>query len=71
MQEMLAPQVLEELTALEGFEAVHLCAGVVSLRIHGLQFGRIEGRQIVCGVDRRKKMKSAQQLLEILVQQLA
>ena len=64
MQEMLAPQVLEELTALEGFEAVHLCAGVVALRIHGLQFGRIEGRQIVCGVDRRKKMKSAQQLLE-------
>jgi hypothetical protein len=64
MQELLDPRILGELAALEGFEAVDLGAGIVSLRIHGLPFGRIEGRQIACGVERPKKMKSAQQVLE-------
>ncbi len=64
MQEVLDPPILQQLAALEGFEAVDLGAGVVSLRIHGLPFGRIEGRQILCGIDRIKKLKTPRQLLE-------
>ena len=64
MQEVLDPPILQQLAALEGFEAVDLGAGVVSLRIHGLPFGRIEGRQIFCGIDRFKRLKTPEQLLE-------
>ena len=64
MQEVLDPEVLSELATLDGFEAVELGAGVVSLRIHGLPFGRLEGRQLMCGVDRSRKSKSAGPLLQ-------
>jgi len=63
MADVLDASTLTELEAIEGFEAVDLGAGVLSLRIHGLAFGRIEGRKIACGVDRPRAVRSPAHLL--------
>jgi len=62
--------LVEELDRVEGFEAVDLGLGAVSLRIHGLAFARVEGRQLLCGIDRLKKTRDAGRVLE-LARQLA
>ena len=67
---VLPPGLVDELERLEGFEAVELGLGAVSLRIHGLAFARVEGQQIFSGVDRLKKIKGAGSVLE-LARQLA
>jgi len=61
----LPRQLLNELEALEGFEAVDLGLGMVSLRIHGLAFARVEGQQLFSGMDRLKKVKGAGSVLEL------
>jgi hypothetical protein len=61
----LPPKLLDELARLEGFEAVDLGLGAVSLRIHGLAFARIEGQRLFCGIDRLKKTGDAGRVLEL------
>jgi len=56
--------VLAELARFEGFEAVELGAGTVSLRIHGLAFARVESQQTFCGIDRLKRTRDAARVLE-------
>ncbi len=62
--------LLRELERLEGFEAVDLGMGAISLRIHGLAFARLDGRQLHCGIDRLKKTPDAGRVLD-LARQLA
>jgi hypothetical protein len=57
--------LLNELHALEGFEAVDLGLGTLSLRINGLAFARVEGQQIFNGIDRLKKIKDPTCVLEL------
>lgn len=66
----LSVELMEALEGLAGFEAVDLGLGVVSLRIHGLAFGRLDGQQLRCGIDRLKQPRQAGQVLE-LARQLA
>ena len=61
----LPPRLLDQLQTVEGFEAVDLGAGIVSLKIHGLQFARLEGQQLFLGVDRLKKAKNEPKMVEL------
>jgi hypothetical protein len=58
-------RLMDELERVEGFEAVELGQGAVSLRIHGLAFARVEGQQVLCGIDRLKKTSDAGRVLEL------
>lgn len=62
--------LVEELRRMEGFEAVDLGLGTISLRIHGLAFARMDGQQLLCGIGRLKKTRDAARVLE-LARQLA
>jgi hypothetical protein len=66
----LPARLLDELEALEGFEAVDLGLGTLSLRIHGLAFARVEGQQFFQGIDRLKRIEGAGGVLG-LARQLA
>jgi hypothetical protein len=61
----LPQRLMDELGRVEGFEAVELGQGAVSLRIHGLAFARVEGQQVLCGIDRLKKTSDAGRVLEL------
>jgi hypothetical protein len=67
---VLPRELLDKLERLEGFEAVDLGLGAVSLRIRGLAFARIEGQRLFCGIDRLKKTGETRRILE-LARQLA
>jgi hypothetical protein len=62
---LFPPQLRMELEALEGFEAVDAGAGELSLRIHGLSFARVRGRELFCGIDRLKKTGDMGQALDL------
>jgi hypothetical protein len=61
----LPARLLNELEALDGFEAVDLGLGTLSLRIHGLAFARVERQHFFNGIDRLKKIKDAGCVLEL------
>ncbi len=57
--------LLYDLERLDGFEAVDLGLGTISLRIHGLSFARVEGQQLLCGIGRLKKTRDAMRVLDL------